>query len=53
MGEIMNADAAKFKIETVTDKFLWKLYMFQQLALSSVIKTVNMFYLKITPIYKV
>ena len=48
----MNVDVAKFKVEKVSE-LLWKLYVFQQLAVDSVIKTVSMFYLEINPICKV
>ena len=52
-GEIMNVDVVKFKVETVADRIFMEALLFQQLAHGSVIKTVSMFYLKITPIYKV
>ena len=45
----MNVDGVKFKVKTVIDKIFMEA-LFQQLVLNSVIKTVSMFYLKITPI---
>ena len=38
----MNVDVVKLKLKLSQIKSLWKLYVFQQLALSSVIKIVSM-----------
>ena len=49
----MNVDVVKLKLKLSQIKSLWKLYVFQQLALSSVIKIVSMFCLKIIPFTRV
>ena len=51
-GEIMNVDVVKLKVETVTDKIFMEALCIPTIS-ARVSNQNSMFYLKITPIYKV
>ena len=51
-GEIMNVEVVKFKVETVTDKIFMEALCIPTIS-ARVSNQNSMFYLKITPIYKV